>query len=83
MMQKTLLKEEAMPPLSASTESSVSWAWEVGAWAAAGTLCKEHAVTCLAVCAAWDAVRHRRALKGSVGGTREECQGLKNSKNFV
>ncbi|XP_063883002.1 protein O-mannosyl-transferase TMTC1-like [Scylla paramamosain] len=41
------------------------WVWvrRAGLLAALGTLCKEHAITSLAVCAAWDVIRHRKHVR--------------------
>ncbi|XP_066948816.1 protein O-mannosyl-transferase TMTC1-like [Macrobrachium rosenbergii] len=39
------------------------WVGLTGLVAAVGTLCKELAITSLAVCAAWDAICHRKHLK--------------------
>ena len=41
------------------------WVWvrRAGLLAGLGTLCKEHAITSLAVCAAWDVIRHRKHVR--------------------
>lgn len=39
------------------------WVRRAGLLAALGTLCKEHAITSLAVCAAWDVIRHRKHVR--------------------
>ncbi|XP_042241170.1 protein O-mannosyl-transferase TMTC2-like, partial [Homarus americanus] len=41
------------------------WAWlrRAGVLAGAGTLCKEHALTSLLVCAAWDVILHRKHVR--------------------
>ncbi|XP_037781150.1 protein O-mannosyl-transferase TMTC1-like [Penaeus monodon] len=44
------------------------YAWRAGVLAGAGTLCKEHALTTLAVCAAWDVIRHRKHVRSLVRG---------------
>ncbi|XP_066950017.1 protein O-mannosyl-transferase TMTC1-like isoform X2 [Macrobrachium rosenbergii] len=45
-----------------SSEGMV-WVRRAGILAAAGTLCKENAVTSLAVCAAWDLILHRKHVR--------------------
>ncbi|XP_050688360.1 protein O-mannosyl-transferase TMTC1-like [Eriocheir sinensis] len=39
------------------------WVRRAGLLAGLGTLCKEHAITSLAVCAAWDVIRHRKHVR--------------------
>lgn len=45
-----------------------AWVWvrRAGVLAGVGTLCKEHAITSLAVCAAWDVIRHRKHVRRCV-----------------
>ncbi|XP_068215723.1 LOW QUALITY PROTEIN: protein O-mannosyl-transferase TMTC1-like [Palaemon carinicauda] len=45
-----------------SSEGTV-WVRRAGILAAAGTLCKENALTSLAVCAAWDLILHRKHVR--------------------
>ncbi|XP_071526882.1 protein O-mannosyl-transferase TMTC1-like [Panulirus ornatus] len=39
------------------------WVHRAGVLAGVGTLCKEHGLTALLVCAAWDLIRHRRQVR--------------------
>nr|XP_027235620.1 LOW QUALITY PROTEIN: transmembrane and TPR repeat-containing protein 1-like [Penaeus vannamei] len=48
--------------------TAYAWVRRAGVLAGAGTLCKEHALTTLAVCAAWDVIRHRKHVRSLLRG---------------
>ncbi|XP_069164612.1 protein O-mannosyl-transferase TMTC1 [Procambarus clarkii] len=49
------------------------WLWWAGLWACVGVLCKEHALTVLGVCVAWDLTLSAHTLKRLVVGRADRC----------
>ncbi|XP_050710508.1 protein O-mannosyl-transferase TMTC1-like [Eriocheir sinensis] len=59
--------------VASGRETERSWLRWAGVWACVGVGCKEHALTVLGVCAAWDLAIHASALRRCVLGRWDSC----------